>query len=46
MIYLVIKEILSANPYVHFDRDNLYLENKKKKLKDIKILIFFMMDIK
>ena len=22
MIYLVIREILSANPYVHFDRDN------------------------
>ena len=33
MIYLVIREILSANPYVHFDRDNLYLENKKKEIK-------------
>ena len=33
MIYLVIREILSANPYVHFDRDNLYLENKKQEIK-------------
>ena len=33
MIYLVIREILSANPYVHFDRNNLYLENKKKEIK-------------
>ena len=33
MIYLVIREILSANPYVHFDRDNLYLENKKQEIE-------------
>ena len=32
MIYLVIREILSANPFVHFDRDNLYLENKKEEI--------------
>ena len=30
---MVIREILSDNPYVHFDRDNLYLENKKKEIK-------------
>ena len=33
MLFLVIREILSANPYVHFDRDSLYLENKKQKVK-------------
>ena len=33
VLYLVIREILSANPYVHFDRDNLYLENKWKRVK-------------
>ena len=33
VLFLVIREILSANPYVHFDRDNLYLENKKKEIK-------------
>ena len=32
-LFLVIREILSANPYVHFDRDNLYLENKKEEIK-------------
>ena len=32
VIYLVLREILSANPNVHFDRDNLYLENSKKKV--------------
>ena len=32
MIYLILREILSANPFVHFDRDNLYLENMKKKV--------------
>jgi len=33
VLFLVIREILSANPYVHFDRDNLYLENKKEEIK-------------
>ena len=33
VIFLIIREILSANPYVHFDRDNLYLENKKEEIK-------------
>ena len=33
MLFLVIREILSANPYVHFDRDSLYLENKKQKVE-------------
>ena len=33
VLFLVIREILSANPNVHFDRDNLYLENKKEKIK-------------
>ena len=33
VLFLVIREILSANPYVHFDRDNLYLENKKAEIK-------------
>jgi len=33
VLFLVIREILSANPYVHFDRDNLYLENKKVEIK-------------
>lgn len=32
VLFLVIREILSANPYVHFDRDNLYLENKKEEI--------------
>jgi hypothetical protein len=27
VLYLVLREILSANPNVHFDRDNLYLED-------------------
>ena len=31
MIYLVIREILSANPYVHFDRDNLYLNDEEEE---------------
>ena len=34
MIFLVLREILSANPYVHFDRDNLYLENKKEEVNN------------
>ena len=29
VIFLIIREILQANPTVHFDGDNLYLENKK-----------------
>ena len=33
VLFLVIREILSANPYVHFDRDNLYLENEKEEIK-------------
>ena len=33
VLFLVIREILSANPYVHFDRDNLYLENKKEEIE-------------
>ena len=33
MLFLVLREILSANPNVHFDRDNLYLENKKQKVE-------------
>ena len=33
MLFLIIREILSTNPYVHFDRDNLYLENKKEKVE-------------
>ena len=33
VIFLIIREILSANPYVHFDRDNLYLENKKEEIR-------------
>ena len=32
-IFLIIREILQANKNVHFDRDNLYLENKKKEIK-------------
>ena len=32
LIFLIIREILQANPNVHFDRDNLYLENKKKEV--------------
>ena len=32
VIFLIIREILQANPNVHFDRDNLYLENKKKEV--------------
>ena len=32
-IFLIIREILQANPNVHFDRDNLYLENEKKEVK-------------
>ena len=32
MIFLIIREILSANPNVHFDRDNLYLENEKEEV--------------
>ena len=32
VIFLIIREILQANPNVHFDRDNLYLENKKKEI--------------
>ena len=31
-IFLIIREILQANKNVHFDRDNLYLENKKKEI--------------
>ena len=31
-LFLIIREILQANPNVHFDRDNLYLENKKQKV--------------
>ena len=33
VLFLVIREILSANPNVHFDRDNLYLENRKEKIE-------------
>ena len=33
VLYLIIREILSANPHVHFDRDNLYLEDKKQKVE-------------
>ena len=33
VLYLVIREILSANPNVHFDRDNLYLENEKEEVQ-------------
>ena len=33
VLFLVIREILSANPYVHFDRDCLYLENRKEEIK-------------
>ena len=33
VIFLIIREILQANPNIHFDRDNLYLENKKKEVK-------------
>ena len=33
VLFLVIRKILSANPNVHFDRDNLYLENKKEEIK-------------
>ena len=33
VLFLVIREILSANPNVHFDRDNLYLENVKQEVK-------------
>ena len=33
VIFLIIREILQANPNVHFDRDNLYLENRKKEIK-------------
>ena len=33
VLFLVIREILSANPNVHFDRGNLYLENKKEEIK-------------
>ena len=33
VIYMIIREILSINPNLHFDRDNLYLENKKEKVK-------------
>ena len=36
VIFLIIREILQANPNVHFDRDNLYLENKKQKVKGVK----------
>ena len=32
-IFLIIREILQANKNVHFDRDNLYLENKKKEIE-------------
>ena len=32
VIFLIIREILQANPNVHFDRDNLYLENAKKEV--------------
>ena len=32
VLFLVIREILSANPYVHFDRDCLYLENVKEEV--------------
>ena len=31
-LFLIIREILQANPNVHFDRDNLYLEDKKKEI--------------
>lgn len=31
-LFLIIREILQANPNVHFDRDNLYLENNKKEI--------------
>ena len=33
VLFLIIREILSANPNVHFDRDNLYLENVKQEVK-------------
>ena len=33
VLFLVIREILSANPYVHFDRDCLYLENRKEEIE-------------
>ena len=33
VLFIIIREILSANPNVHFDRDNLYLENKRKAIK-------------
>ena len=36
VIFLIIREILQANPNVHFDRDNLYLENKKKEVEGAK----------
>jgi hypothetical protein len=36
IIFLIIREILQANPNVHFDRDNLYLENEKQKVKGVK----------
>ena len=36
IIFLIIREILQANPNVHFDRDNLYLENKKQKVEGVK----------
>ena len=36
VIFLIIREILQANPNVHFDRDNLYLENRKQKVKGVK----------
>ena len=36
VIFLIIREILQANPNVHFDRDNLYLENKKQKVEGAK----------
>ena len=32
IIFLIIRGILSTSPNVHFDRDNLYLENKKKEI--------------
>ena len=33
VLYYIIREILLINPNVHFDRDNLYLENKKSIIK-------------
>ena len=34
MIFLILRDILKANPYIHFDKDSFYLENIKHEINE------------